>query len=134
MRPEQPEITRVAADVLTGYYKRARLTQEELASRSEIPLTSLQRKLRGTAPISATDLVMIARGIEIDPVDVMAEIMKELGKRERPDNDGVSEVPVSLDAHRRNRTPADMEEEEWEGISNAAGTDPELEQDEPESP
>lgn len=134
MSPTQPLESIAAADVLTGYYKRARMTQQQLADAAEMSITSLQKKLKGNAPVTATDLVVLSRAIGVDAADVMAEIMKEIAKRERRDNDGVSEVPVSLDAHRRNRTPAEMTEEEMEGVPNAAGTDPELGYDEPEQP
>ena len=124
-------LSRALSDVLTGEYAKKRLTQDELAARSEMSVWTLQKKLRGRSPVSAPDLVVIAQAIGVDPAEVLTEAMADAGITE---GDGVSEVPVSLDAHRRNRTPADMEEEEWEGLSNAAGTDPELEQDEPESP
>ncbi|MGX9349218.1 helix-turn-helix domain-containing protein [Microbacterium sp. KNMS] len=131
MTPTQPLISTIASDVLTGFYKRKRLTQEELAERSDIPLTSLQKKLRGNAPITATDLVVISQAIGVDPALVMREIMRELDDR----NAGMSDAPVSLEAHRTKKSVAEMTDDEIEAIKKKAATyDPELEQDEPESP
>lgn len=129
--PNQPVVSIAAADVLTGYYKRARMSQSELAEASGIPATSLQKKLKGNAPITAHDLVVLSDAIGVDPATVMSEIMREVEKHEAADVP-VSEVPVSLDDHRKRRTPADMDEEEWGGLSSAANTDPEIGLDEPE--
>lgn len=131
MSPNQPLISRIAADVLTGYYKRKRLTQEELAERSEIPLPTLQKKLKGNAPITATDLVMLSRAIGVDPSKVMAEIVEETELEERRVSEGI----VSLAEQRfKKKTPADMTDEELEGVPSAANTDPEMGYDEPEHP
>ena len=130
MSPTQPLISRVAADVLTGYYKRKRLTQEELATAADIPLPTLQKKLKGNAPITATDLVMLSRAIGIDPAKVITEIVEEAEAEERR----VSEDVASLDAHRKKKTPADMTEDEMESERSAANTDPEIGFDEPDTP
>lgn len=128
MRSDQPLISRVAADVLTGYYKRKRLTQEELAEKADIPLTSLQKKLKGRAPITATDLVMLSRAIGIDPTKVMAEIVEEAEAEEQRMSAGVA----SIAEQRFKKTPATMTDDELEGERSAANTDPEIGYDEPE--
>lgn len=128
MRSEQPLISRVASDVLTGYYKRKRMTQEELSERSGIPLPSLQRKLKGHAPITATDLVVLSRAIGIDPVKVMGEVIEESDTAEHQASEGIA----SISEHRRKK-PSEMTEEEMEGIPSAANTDPEIGHDEPEN-
>ncbi|GAA1148641.1 hypothetical protein GCM10009651_36530 [Microbacterium natoriense] len=131
MRSDQPLISRVAADVLTGYYRRKRMTQEELAVKADIPLTSLQKKLKGRAPITATDLVMLARAIGVDPAKVMAEIVEESEAEERRLSEGVA----SISEHRNKKTPATMTDDELDAIQKKAATyDPELEQDEPDLP
>lgn len=132
MSPSQPLISQIASDVLTGFYKRKRLTQEEVAERSDIPLTSLQKKLRGNAPISATDLVVISQAIGVDPTAVMAEILSELGERDP----GMSDAPASLADHRKKKKPSEMTDEELDAFDgqSAANTDPELGYDEPDSP
>lgn len=131
MRSDQPAISRIASDVLTGYYKRKRKTQEELAAQAEIPLTSLQKKLAGRAPITATDFVMLSLAIGVDPVDVMAEVMKEYETAERLASEGVA----SLADHRRKK-PSEMTEEELDAFEgeSAANTDPEIGFDEPDAP
>lgn len=126
--PSQPLISRTAADVLTGYYKRKRLTQEELAKLSDIPLPTLQKKLKGYAPITATDLVMLSRAIGIDPAKVMAEVVEEVELEERRMSAGVT----SLAERRFKKTPATMTDEELEGERSAANTDPEIGFDQPE--
>lgn len=141
MSPNQPLISRIAADVLTGYYKRKRLTQEDLATRSEIPLPTLQKKLKGNAPITATDLVMLSRAIGVDPAKVLTEIVEESEVAERrssmtvlPPVEDVVSVPVASLDEQRQLSLADMPDEELEGLRNAANTDPEIGHPEPESP
>lgn len=129
MRSDQPLISRVAADVLTGYYKRKRLTQEELAEKADIPLTSLQKKLKGRAPITATDLVMLSRAIGIDPTKVMAEIVEEAEAEERRMSAGVASI---AEQRFKTKSPATMTDDELEGERSAANTDPEIGYDEPE--
>lgn len=130
MRSDQPLISRVAADVLTGYYKRKRMTQEELAVKADIPLTSLQKKLKGRAPITATDLVMLSRAIGIDAAKVMDEIVAEVEQEEAR----MSLAIPSLSEHRNKKTPATMTDDELEAEPSAANTDPEHLEDEPENP
>lgn len=130
MPQDQPLVSRVSGDVLTGYYKRKRLNQEEVAERSGIPLVSLQKKLRGKAPITATDFVVIARAIGVEPAEVMAEVMKDVARIEQETSEGV----VNLTEHRRRKTPAEMTEEEMEGERSAANTDPDADRDEPDIP
>lgn len=132
MSPSQPMISRIAADVLTGYYKRKRLTQEELAERSGMPITSVQKKLRAKAPITATDLVVLSRAIGLDPVEVMAEIMKETQHHERLASEG---IPTIAEQTRKKR-PSEMTEEELDAFDGetAANTHPDLGHDEPEHP
>lgn len=129
MSPNQPLISRIAADVLTGYYKRKRLTQPELAELADIPLPTLQKKLKGIAPITATDLVMMSRAIGVDPAKVMTEIVEETELEERRVSEGVA----SLSEQRsKKKTPATMTDDELEGERSAANNDPEIGYDEPE--
>lgn len=131
MRSDQPLISRVAADVLTGYYRRKRMTQEELAVKADIPLTSLQKKLKARAPITATDLVMLSRAIGIDPAKVMAEIVEEADLEERRLSAGVASI---AEQRFKTKTPATMTDDELEGEISAANDDPEHREDEPEAP
>lgn len=123
------DLSRSVSDALTGEYARKRITQDEIAARSGMSVWTLQKKLRGRAPISATDLVVIAQAIGVDPAKVLTDAMREVGLDAATD---MSDAPVSLDAHRARRTPADMDEHEMEGLRSAANTDPEHEEDEPD--
>lgn len=129
MSLEQSRLTLLAADILTGYYKRKRLTQEEVAERSGIPLTTVQKKLRGKSPINASELVVLSRAIGVDPVQVMAEIVKEADA-----SDDTVSAPVVTIESRRPKTPAEMTDDELESQRSAATFDSELEQDETEAP
>lgn len=106
------------------------MTQEELATKADIPLTSLQKKLKARAPITATDLVMLARAIGVDPAKVMEEIVEEVELEERRLSEGIA----SLAEQRIKKTPATMTDDELEGERSAANTDPEIGFDEPDAP
>ncbi|RKT33624.1 Cro/C1-type helix-turn-helix DNA-binding protein [Microbacterium sp. AG1240] len=122
MASEITPISRALSDVFTGLYKKRRLTQPVFSERSGIPEPTLQKKLKGNAPITATDLVVMARALGADPGDVLHEALKDLGM------DSVSEAPISLDAHRKK--PVDMTDEEVAKLRGAAGHDAELDEDE----
>lgn len=131
MSSEQPLISRIAGDVLTGLYSKKRLTQPELAALSGIPLPTLQKKLKGKAPVTATDLVVLAQAMGVDPVDVMAEIVRDTEAAQRLTSEGVA----SLSEHRRKKSPAEMTDDELDAIQKkAAVDDDELEQPEPDAP
>lgn len=124
---KQPAISQAVSDILTGYYNRKRLTQEVVAERAGMSLVTVQKKLKGTSPITATDLVILSKAIGVDPGDVINEAMAEAS---------VSEAPISLDAQRKKKRPSEMTEEELDAFEgeSAANTDPELGHDEPEHP
>jgi transcriptional regulator with XRE-family HTH domain len=119
-------VSRAISDELTGAYSKRRLTQEEIARKTDMPLVTVQKKLRGRAPISATDLVILAQAIGVDPAKVLADAMTEL--------EAASEGVASLAEQRRKKTPATMTDDELEGERNAANTDPEMGGDESEAP
>lgn len=118
-------ISRAISDVLTGAYARKRITQEQIANDAGMPLVTVQKKLRGRAPVSATDLVVLSKVIGVDPAKMLQDALDELAEREK------SEAPVSLDAHRKKK-PSEMTDEELEGVPSAANTDPEIGHDEPD--
>lgn len=88
------DLSRAVSDVLTGEYAKKRLTQDELATRTEMSVWTLQKKLRGRSPVSATDLVVIAQAIGVDPAGVLTEAMADAGLTP---NAEVSEVRDLLD-------------------------------------
>lgn len=119
----QPAISQAVSDVLTGYYNRKRLTQEVVAERAGMSVVTLQKKLKGRAPISATDLVILANAIGVDPAKVLNEAIEEAAG---------SEPPASLDDQRKKKKPSEMTDTELEGVPSAANTDPEIGHDEPD--
>lgn len=122
-------ISRAISDVLTGAYSKRRLTQEEIARKADMPLVTVQKKLRGRAPISATDLVVLSKAMSVDPAEVLSEAMDDLALEERRVSEGVA----SLSEQRsKKKTPATMTDEELEGERSAANNDPEIGYDEPE--
>lgn len=130
MAEKVTEISRALSDVLTGAYARKRLTQEQIASATDMPVVTVQKKLRGRSPISATDLVVISHAIGVDPAKILNEALEELEEQKAAASEGV----VSISDHRRKKTPADMTDDELEGERNAANTDPEIGYDEPDAP
>lgn len=125
-------ISRAISDELTGAYAKRRLTQEELARRADMPLVTLQKKLRGRAPISATDLVILANAIGIDPAKVLTDAVAEVETK-----DHLASVGIPTIAEQRiKKRPSEMTEEELDAFEgeSAANTDPEMGFDEPESP
>lgn len=115
-------MSRALSAVLTGYYQRRRLTQSALARMTGMSEVSLQKKLDGKAPITATDLVIIAGAIGVDPGEVVAEAKKDLG---------LSALGIKVDGTMKR--PSEMTAEELEALRSAAIRDSELENDEPPS-
>jgi len=120
-------ISRAISDVLTGAYARKRLTQEQIAASAEMPVVTVQKKLRGRAPISATDLVILSRAIGVDPAKMLQEALDELAEQESLASVGIA----SLNAQRKKK-PSEMTDEELEGVPSAANTDEEIGHDEPD--
>lgn len=128
------DLSRALSDILTGEYSKKRQTQEELAARAEMSIWTLQKKLRGRAPISATDLVVISQAIGVDPAKVLDEAIEMAGMT-LTDAVAMSEQPVSLDAHREKKNVADMSVDEIESMRKKAATsDDDLDKDEPDTP
>ncbi|MDQ0726852.1 helix-turn-helix domain-containing protein [Microbacterium sp. W4I20] len=122
-------ISRAISDELTGAYTKRRLTQEELARRVEMPLVTLQKKLRARAPITATDLVLLSNAIGVDPAKVLTDAMEELANAERLASEGIPTI-----AGQRKKRPSEMTEEELDAFEGeqAANRDPELGHPEPD--
>lgn len=130
MAEQVTEISRAVSDKLTGAYASKRLTQDEIAERAQMSIWTLQKKLRGRSPISATDLVVIAQAIGVSPAKILTEALEELEEQSR-----MSAPVVTLSDQRNKKTPATMTDDELEAIQKkAAINDEELEQDEPELP
>ena len=67
------------------------MTQDDLSDRAGIPLTTLQKKLNGKAPISTTDLVLLATAIpHTSPGAILDEAVAQLSEEQGKNN--VTEV------------------------------------------
>lgn len=121
----QSAISQAVSDILTGYYNRKRLTQEVVAQRAGMSIVTLQKKLKGNSPITATDLVILSNAIGVDPAAVISEAAEEVG---------VSEAPASIADQRKKKSTSELTDEELEGVPNAANTDGEIGHDEPDTP
>lgn len=111
------------SDALTGAYKARRLTQDVVAERADMSGWTLQKKLKGRAPITATDLVVLARAIGVTP----AYLIDEAEKLQR---EAMSEPPANVIQIRSKSTPGDGAQEDIDEQPSAANFDPEHEQDE----
>lgn len=129
MAEQVTDISRAVSDKLTGAYASKRLKQEDIAERANMSIWTLQKKLRGRAPVTATDLVVIARAIGVSPSKILDEALEQVAEEELLASEGV----VSIADQRRKKTPADMTDDELEGERNAANTDPEIGYDEPDN-
>lgn len=79
------DYNQAVADALTGAYKSRRLKQEVLAERADMSIWTLQKKLKGRAPVTATDLVMLARAIGV-PVSLILDEADRLEEERASDN------------------------------------------------
>ena len=128
MTEQVTPISRAVSDALTGAYASKRLTQDEIATRAGMSIWTLQKKLRGRSPISATDLVVISEAIGVDPAELLDDVLRKLNTR--AESEGVTSMP----GYRRRKTPAEMTFAELERERSAANTDPEIGFDEPDAP
>lgn len=113
------------SDALTGAYKARRLKQDVVAERADMSIWTLQKKLKGRAPITATDLVVLARAIGVTP----AYLLDEAEKLQR---EAMSEPPANVIQIRSKSTPGDGAQEDIDEQPSAANFDPEHDQDEPD--
>jgi len=67
-------------DLLTGAYNAARMNQTDIAAETGMSTVTLQKKLAGTSPITATDLVLIAGAIpNTDAGAILETAISQLG-------------------------------------------------------
>lgn len=129
--PEQiTPISRAISDILTGAYMKKRLTQDVIAERANMSIWTLQKKLKARAPITATDLVVLAKVIGVDPGDVLAEAIDDVEQAEKLMSAGIPTI-----TGQRKKRPSEMTEEELDAFEGeqAANRDPEIGYDEPET-
>lgn len=133
---KQSEFDARLGSVVRSKRVKAGLSRAQLAEATGIPEANLKRRESGTNEITVSELERIARAVGVPAAELVEEALKDYGGIDKliDEHIGVSDVPISLDDHRKRRTPADMTEEEWEGQRSAANTDPEIGLDEPEQP
>lgn len=119
-------INQATAKALRGVMQESGLTQKTWADKSGLSLTVVQKLLSGNQSVKVPQLLALATASSFSPEEVMERINRGVAR-------AVSEMPVSLDDHRR-KSVADMTDDEIEGLRGAAGRDPELEEDEPAGP
>lgn len=96
---------------------------------------TINRRARGEVSYTVKDVHTIAAHLGIPASEIVERALSRYGGLDKLLAESVSDLPPSLEAHRaKKKTPAEMTEEELEGLSNAANTDPEHEADEPELP
>lgn len=123
-------------NVIRAKRTKIRMSQNELADASGIAMSNLQRRENGKIEITVSEIKRIAEALGVPAHELVDEALEDFGGMDKliAEHVGMSEPPASLAEHRRKKSPADMTEEEWEGLSSAANTDPEIGLDEPEQP
>lgn len=119
-----PDTTnQAAADVLEGARKEKRMTQDQVAEKSGIPLVTLQRALSGKTAIKIGTFLTICSAIGIDPGEIMARVTRR--------GEELSVVPDTNVIQLRSKKVEDMTVGEIESIQRyAANRDPEANEDE----
>lgn len=103
---------------------------------------TVDRRIAGVSGFTVQEMEIVARALNTTPAEIASQALRNYAGG--TEQDGInklireegptSEAPVSLDDHRKRRTPAEMTEEEMEGERSAANTDPEIGLDEPDLP
>jgi len=119
-------INQATAKVLRGVMQESGLTQKTWGDKAGLSITVVQKLLSGNQAIKVPQLLALATSSAFTPEEVMERIDRGVAR-------AVSEMPVSLDAH-RSKKPAEMTDAELDEQQKAAGRDPELEEDEPAGP
>ena len=102
------------------------------------------RRLKGESEFTVKELEIVAKAVNADPGEIVAQALRNYSGGDAEEGvqkllveeaaGPLSDAPASLAEHRANKTPAEMTEEEMEGVLNAANRDPEIGRDEPEQP
>lgn len=104
-------------------------------------MQTVHRRVSGSHGFTVKELQVIAPAINSTPEEIVDQALRNFGGGSKDEGLRkliaeervalVSEPPVSLDAQRKKKTPADMTDDELEAERNAASTDPEHLEDEP---
>jgi len=134
------KINAAVAARLTGLRGEARLTIEEVAARSGVPLSTARRVFAGKQDIGASHLTAIAGVLDSNAREVFEYALKKVGEEE-----ALRDVQAILNSKRSERMsagrgtvtalhPRDMTADQLENLRHAATYDPEAETDEPQAP
>lgn len=125
-------------NVIRAKRTKIRMSQTELAEASGIAMSNLQRRESGKIEITVSEIKRIAEALGVPAHELVDEALKDFGGMEKliAEHVGMSEAPVSLEAHReKKKSVADMTVDEIESMQTKAAThNVELDQDEPEAP
>lgn len=131
-------LNQATAEVIQSERAGAKMTQEQLASETGIPLSTLRRVLKGTVDIDVADLGAIAVAISkhrrtpITPGDIVNSAVNLMGGQEALEREfgpRMSDVPSNVTPI--GKRVQDMTPDEIEAIDRKVATrDPEMDTDE----
>lgn len=84
----------VAAE-LRSQAARKNVTRAQVARNLGLPTMYVQRRFVADAEISVTDLVKLARGIGVEPLDVLAQVLSDLERGVEPIDGAELDVDVA---------------------------------------
>lgn len=117
-------INRATAAVLKGVMTESGLNQKTWAKAAGMSDVTVQKLLSGLQAVKVPQLITLANASMFTPEEVVERIDRAIKR-------AVSEMPISLDAHRKK--PSEMTDDEIEREQGAAIRDAQLTEDEPDS-
>jgi transcriptional regulator with XRE-family HTH domain len=109
-------------DLLTGAYNEARMNQVKLAQLTGMSTVTLQKKLAGKAPISTTDLALIAGAIPgVEAGTILETAISRLGGYKALLSEATS-TTEDADRRRKQAGARAMTTEQIEGLTNHAAS------------
>lgn len=127
------DFSRAVGAALRGRYRKAGLSQENVADQTGIKYGTLRRMIAGEAEINVYDLALIAKVAGVTPTDVVEEAVRDIG--------GIEALSVPTDTtdevatKRKQREAVTMPGGAFEDqVQKAATRDDELDSPEPDAP
>ena len=118
-------INRATAAALKGVMTESNLTQKTWAAAAGMSEVTVQKLLSGNQAVKVPQFLALANALEnFTPEEVMERVDRAVKR-------AVSEMPISLDTHRKKKSPSEMTDDEIDQLQGAANRDVELEQDDP---
>lgn len=110
--------------VVRGRYRKAGISQETLAARSGLTLTTVQRLVAGKAEFDVDQMYGIAEALSTTPSALIAEAERDLRPIGLSD---VSSTPISI--HTKRSELFELTTQEIEAMNAAANRDPQSRED-----